>query len=147
MPTRTVRSLSTCSLAGARPSATARSTALRASGRLIVTIATADSICSVTSGIDLDSMASARRHPQCAIETDGLAVEHRVFDDLRCHQRELVGMAESCRMRHRFAQRGAHFIGHACEQRRSEEHTSELTSLMRISYAVCCLTKKKKHKA
>src|SRR3546814_1410363 len=28
--------------------------------------------------------------------------------------------------------------------RRSEEHTSELQSLMRISYAVFCLTKKKK---
>src|SRR3546814_3404413 len=28
-------------------------------------------------------------------------------------------------------------------QRRSEEHTSELQSLMRISYAVFCLTKKK----
>src|SRR3546814_2841822 len=31
------------------------------------------------------------------------------------------------------------------EVRRSEEHTSELQSLMRISYAVFCL-KKKKHK-
>src|SRR3546814_16848862 len=31
-------------------------------------------------------------------------------------------------------------------QIRSEEHTSELQSLMRISYAVFCLTKKKKHK-
>src|SRR3546814_1425284 len=29
---------------------------------------------------------------------------------------------------------------------RSEEHTSELQSLMRISYAVFCLTKKNKHK-
>src|SRR3546814_10740835 len=29
---------------------------------------------------------------------------------------------------------------------RSEEHTSELQSLMRISYAVLCLKKKKKHK-
>src|SRR3546814_8076369 len=29
---------------------------------------------------------------------------------------------------------------------RSEEHTSELQSLMRISYAVFCLTKKKKDK-
>src|SRR3546814_6834840 len=29
---------------------------------------------------------------------------------------------------------------------RSEEHTSELQSLMRISYAVFCLTKKKKPK-
>src|SRR3546814_3552739 len=31
-------------------------------------------------------------------------------------------------------------VGH-----RSEEHTSELQSLMRISYAVFCLKKKKKH--
>src|SRR3546814_9548520 len=30
--------------------------------------------------------------------------------------------------------------------RRSEEHTSELQSLMRISYAVFCLTKKKHQK-
>src|SRR3546814_1108245 len=33
------------------------------------------------------------------------------------------------------------FLGH-----RSEEHTSELQSLMRISYAVFCLKKKKKKK-
>src|SRR3546814_2570377 len=31
-------------------------------------------------------------------------------------------------------------------ERRSEEHTSELKSLMRISYAVLCLTKKNTHK-
>src|SRR3546814_7402134 len=31
------------------------------------------------------------------------------------------------------------------DRRRSEEHTSELQSLMRISYAVFCLKKKKKH--
>src|SRR3546814_9845639 len=30
------------------------------------------------------------------------------------------------------------------EERRSEEHTSELQSLMRISYAVFCLIKKKR---
>src|SRR3546814_9913796 len=30
-------------------------------------------------------------------------------------------------------------------EKRSEEHTSELQSLMRISYAVFCLKKKKKH--
>src|SRR3546814_3845462 len=35
--------------------------------------------------------------------------------------------------------------GRGC-RRRSEEHTSELQSLMRISYAVFCLKKKKKHK-
>src|SRR3546814_5156263 len=32
------------------------------------------------------------------------------------------------------------------DRHRSEEHTSELQSLMRISYAVFCLKKKKKHK-
>src|SRR3546814_10056413 len=32
----------------------------------------------------------------------------------------------------------------ACGRLRSEEHTSELQSLMRISYAVFCLKKKKK---
>src|SRR3546814_5919944 len=32
------------------------------------------------------------------------------------------------------------------DERRSEEHTSELQSLMRLSYAVFCLTKKKKQK-
>src|SRR3546814_4952439 len=34
----------------------------------------------------------------------------------------------------------------APNQRRSEEHTSELQSLMRISYAVFCLKKKKKNR-
>src|SRR3546814_2274441 len=33
---------------------------------------------------------------------------------------------------------------HGCRGQRSEEHTSELQSLMRISYAVFCLKKKKK---
>src|SRR3546814_1687171 len=38
-------------------------------------------------------------------------------------------------------------VGHGVQQpRRSEEHTSELQSLMRISYAVFCLKKKKKNK-
>src|SRR3546814_1414397 len=35
--------------------------------------------------------------------------------------------------------------GAALEAARSEEHTSELQSLMRISYAVFCLKKKKLH--
>src|SRR3546814_3283222 len=37
-------------------------------------------------------------------------------------------------------------LGRATGQPRSEEHTSELQSLMRISYAVFCLKKKKKTK-
>src|SRR3546814_4613466 len=35
--------------------------------------------------------------------------------------------------------------GIECIAKRSEEHTSELQSLMRISYAVFCLKKKNKH--
>src|SRR3546814_1546068 len=38
-----------------------------------------------------------------------------------------------------------HIIGSSNRTRRSEEHTSELQSLMRISYAVFCLKKKKKN--
>src|SRR3546814_9805055 len=41
-----------------------------------------------------------------------------------------------------------HFDGFSTKElleMRSEEHTSELQSLMRISYAVFCLKKKKKH--
>src|SRR3546814_4731268 len=36
-----------------------------------------------------------------------------------------------------------HPVEHQSANHRSEEHTSELQSLMRISYAVFCLTKKK----
>src|SRR3546814_5423046 len=50
-------------------------------------------------------------------------------------------------------QRGAAIFGEGVRQQadlartpRSEEHTSELQSLMRISYAVFCLKKKKKKK-
>src|SRR3546814_2477768 len=38
-----------------------------------------------------------------------------------------------------------HCVGDALMIGRSEEHTSELQSLMRSSYAVFCLKKKKKH--
>src|SRR3546814_3313404 len=36
-------------------------------------------------------------------------------------------------------------VGNQCASTRSEEHTSELQSLMRISYAVFCLKKKKEN--
>src|SRR3546814_5268093 len=36
------------------------------------------------------------------------------------------------------------WFGHLNDEGRSEEHTSELQSLMRISYAVFCLTKTRK---
>src|SRR3546814_4912550 len=51
-----------------------------------------------------------------------------------------AGGCGQCRRRSGY--RRDHAAGRIC--RRSEEHTSELQSLMRISYAVFCL-KKKKH--
>src|SRR3546814_1525682 len=39
---------------------------------------------------------------------------------------------------------GEQGVNHGSHQDRSEEHTSELQSLMRISYAVFCLKKKNK---
>src|SRR3546814_13171707 len=50
----------------------------------------------------------------------------------------------SYRMRERFRHRGPPCPATAGRRPRSEEHTSELQSLMRISYAVFCLKKKKK---
>src|SRR3546814_8584642 len=47
---------------------------------------------------------------------------------------------------HQRAARFAEIAAAQCAAHRSEEHTSELQSLMRISYAVFCLKKKKHHK-
>src|SRR3546814_9124856 len=41
----------------------------------------------------------------------------------------------------------SHLNRHFDDYKRSEEHTSELQSLMRISYAVFCLKKKQIHKS
>src|SRR3546814_3718131 len=47
------------------------------------------------------------------------------------------------RLRHKTSDRAFYEEALAAAQARSEEHTSELQSLMRISYAVFCLKKKK----
>src|SRR3546814_8673891 len=44
----------------------------------------------------------------------------------------------------KFFDQGEERLNHGEEYNRSEEHTSELQSLMRISYAVFCLQKKKR---
>src|SRR3546814_1801774 len=60
-------------------------------------------------------------------------------------QSRIGGMYQRCveyrRQRHCHSQR-AHVPGDVALLLRSEEHTSELQSLMRISYAVFCLKKK-----
>src|SRR3546814_9518343 len=82
----------------------------------------------------LNSMPFGRRH------------EHRRFDtSLGDHLRALCGTS-----RQQFAEACFGILYrprlHLNSPNRSEEHTSELQSLMRISYAVFCLKKKKKYK-
>src|SRR3546814_2476564 len=53
---------------------------------------------------------------------------------------QAIGFSGLCRNSRVTSSGGAY---RRCGRRRSEEHTSELQSLMRISYAVFCLKKKK----
>src|SRR3546814_3903862 len=59
--------------------------------------------------------------------------ERRHPDAIRIEEEPEVGVLQRCRIEQAVA-----------KAQRSEEHTSELQSLMRISYAVFCLKKKKK---
>src|SRR3546814_3337460 len=87
---------------------------------------------------------------------DGDQGEGRYFDARKCartisaRQSGLSGLHRRAeRARHRAAGAGsartlsARRLYQETARRRSEEHTSELQSLMRISYAVFCLKKKK----
>src|SRR3546814_1138211 len=68
--------------------------------------------------------------------------DEQLGDMNRPHDRETT--ARRIEIEEPFLQRGRILAGRtACQIRRSEEHTSELQSLMRISYAVFCLKKKK----
>ena len=51
-----------------------------------------------------------RRHPQGAVEADGLAVEHRVFNDRLDELRVFGWSAEPGRKRHALAERLLHFL-------------------------------------
>src|SRR3546814_2873772 len=88
------------------------------------------------------------RRPPRSTRTDTLFPYTTLFRS-RQHEQHLRVLAQrrdlqSRRSRRRWSGRGDR-IGMARYPRRSEEHTSELQSLMRISYAVFCL-KKKNHK-
>src|SRR3546814_8874842 len=72
-------------------------------------------------------------------EAQDLHQEDRIDEERREQQENDARRAENhLRAAEPFLRRGGGDIG------RSEEHTSELQSLMRISYAVFCLKKKKK---
>src|SRR3546814_6656429 len=64
---------------------------------------------------------------------------------LEAEMDEALGAGKSERSDARLGYRSGHYP-RTLVTRGSEEHTSELQSLMRISYAVFCLTKKKTQK-
>src|SRR3546814_983145 len=86
-------------------------------------------------GGDRDHGSERRSHPRhpCAIGAHGRLRAGGCDGPGRCH-REGARRARRRRRRPAVSRR---------TQLRSEEHTSELQSLMRISYAVFCLKKKK----
>src|SRR3546814_5863216 len=94
------------------------------------------------------------RRPPISTRTDTLFPYTTLFRSPRCGTGKVsVQLADDVEdhvgfWRHAAGQRVARrllFHAHVrVEEERSEEHTSELQSLMRISYAVFCL-KKKKH--
>src|SRR3546814_2037575 len=86
-------------------------------------------------------------------DLDLVIADKRPADERRARMTAAIAAMTKGMMLHRGAHRIADFAAMALAagawgffgHRRSEEHTSELQSLMRISYAVFCL-KKKKHK-
>src|SRR3546814_7841359 len=68
----------------------------------------------------------------------------RAVDDMHLDPFAWPREADDAVTRHRVAAIGE-LVGDAGGQPRSEEHTSELQSLMRISYAVFCLKKTNKN--
>src|SRR3546814_4685461 len=82
----------------------------------------------------LDQLEGIGRHPAGAVARPQVARDH-------------LGVGGLVEVRHVEADRaGVHravrVLRHHADHARSEEHTSELQSLMRISYAVFCLKKK-----
>src|SRR3546814_6193745 len=89
---------------------------------------------------------AARWMPE-RVRHDGKAAEHGFTFRRRSAEHGFTSLRRSAEhgftFRRRSAENGFTFRRRSAENGRSEEHTSELQSLMRISYAVFCLKKKK----
>src|SRR3546814_8065266 len=81
------------------------------------------------------------RRPPRSTRTDTLFPYTTLFRSLPLGRRPIAAISEECVMERNDDRNVDDLIDHG----RSEEHTSELQSLMRISYAVFCLKKKKKN--
>src|SRR3546814_4494687 len=80
------------------------------------------------------------RRPPRSTRTDTLFPYTTLFRSPRCHADP---RRRDDRRRHRGDGRSQIVVGHGIGRQDRKEHTSELQSLMRISYAVFCLKKKK----
>src|SRR3546814_1733817 len=77
----------------------------------------------------------------------GHRLAHQVLHARQLRRRRVdVALAKLVDAHRGRADEGSHVRRDAAGFQRSEEHTSELQSLMRISYAVFCLKKKKKYR-
>src|SRR3546814_8725380 len=85
------------------------------------------------------------RRPPRSTRTDTLFPYTTLFRSPSMQHRGVLGFpgATTAPRRTPFAQSRRTAVGSPRDPARSEEHTSELQSLMRISYAVFCLKKKK----
>src|SRR3546814_2456482 len=83
------------------------------------------------------------RRPPRSTRTDTLFPYTTLF---RSRRRCIAGIARRTRHASQDSRTAADTRRAGCSGWRSEEHTSELQSLMRISYAVFCLKKKKEKK-
>src|SRR3546814_10288768 len=80
------------------------------------------------------------RRPPRSTRTDTLFPYTTLFRSCCCRKSKDLGSIDEMQPSHSSTRRGCFSRG---SLDRSEEHTSELQSLMRISYAVFCLKKKK----
>src|SRR3546814_7063435 len=102
--------------------------------------------------------SSRRRHTRCAlvtgVQTCALPIYHRAPQSQQTSSRSRAFVPRTASARatssmcstpnRNFSTAASSSSRHSATPMRSEEHTSELQSLMRISYAVFCLKKKKK---
>src|SRR3546814_1008485 len=109
--------------------------------------------CTDRNRADLDDVSAARARAlrgtvqsicrqACAGAVAGTELAHRADADVRARRDLPARQPGIYDRRHPYRSRAVHRDGAGVEPARSEEHTSELQSLMRTSYAVFCLKKK-----
>src|SRR3546814_2538708 len=99
-------------------------------------------VCSSDLPATLEPVAISNRLIMARHRVDAIAQRH---DRQRLRRREHRMMAAARMVGVTVGHRGALDRARGIDPERSEEHTSELQSLMRISYAVFCLKKKQQN--